>query len=60
MGTLYLQVATDCAERAFDDWTTLWSQSGNMGNSWLVADVSVDDSDTKYSCLRFLGQSGSS
>ncbi len=54
MGTLQLQASTDNGS----SWSTIWSESGNQGNSWLSANVSLNaytGSDVK---LRFRGTTG--
>ena len=55
MGSLVVQATTDGST-----WTTLWSLSGNQGNSWYTANIDLASylgSDVK---LRFVGTTGSS
>lgn len=49
MGTIDLEVSED--EGA--TWTSIWSQSGNQGNSWLSANVSLNAYTGKGVQLRF-------
>lgn len=55
MGSLTLEATTDGSS-----WTSLWSQSGNKGNSWLSADVNMDAYAGSTVKLRFVGVTGSS
>ena len=50
MGTVQLQASDDASS-----WSTLWSKSGNMGDAWSSASLSVDG----YAYLRFYYVSGS-
>ena len=55
MGSLAVQATTDGT-----NWTTLWSLSGNQGNSWFTANIDLASylgDDVK---LRFVGTTGSS
>ncbi|WP_299159801.1 reprolysin-like metallopeptidase [uncultured Tenacibaculum sp.] len=49
MGTIDLEVSEDDGA----NWTSIWSQSGNKGNSWLTASVSLNDYVGKGIKLRF-------
>lgn len=51
MGILSLQVSTDNG----NTWTTIWNRSGNQGNGWLSASVSLDNYRTAYTQVRFTG-----
>lgn len=51
MGILSLEVSTDNG----NSWTTLWTQSGNQGNSWQTTSVSLDNYRTSFTKLRFVG-----
>jgi hypothetical protein len=53
MGTLSLQIQQDD-----DSWTTLWSKSGNQGNVWYTAEISLDDYLDNEIKLRFSGTMG--
>lgn len=55
MGTLALQASTDGTT-----WSTIWSMSGNKGNSWLSATVSLDAYLGGTMQLRYVGTTGSS
>ncbi|WP_456460388.1 M4 family metallopeptidase [Reichenbachiella sp.] len=55
MGTLTLEATTDG-----NNWSSVWSQSGNKGNSWLTADVNMDTYTGEVVKLRFVGVTGSS
>ncbi|KAB1154584.1 DUF5011 domain-containing protein [Tenacibaculum aiptasiae] len=49
MGTIDLEVSEDDGV----NWTSIWNQSGNKGNSWLTATVSLNDYVGKGIKLRF-------
>ncbi|MCF8239078.1 MAG: choice-of-anchor J domain-containing protein [Saprospiraceae bacterium] len=51
MGTLSLQVSVNNG----GSWTTLWNLSGNQGNAWHTASVSLSGYLTAYTRLRFIG-----
>ncbi len=51
IGTLSLQASINNGST----WTTLWSLSGNQGNSWHSASVSLTGYLTAYTRLRFIG-----
>ena len=53
MGTVWLQGSNDGGST----YTNMWSKSGNLGNSWQGADVSVGTAGTQW--LRFVYLSGS-
>jgi hypothetical protein len=56
MGTLALQVSTNNGA----SWSTIYSQSGNKGASWLLASVPLSQSYlTAYTKIRFAGTLGS-
>ncbi|MFK7920657.1 MAG: T9SS type A sorting domain-containing protein [Bacteroidia bacterium] len=55
MGTLNLQASTDGST-----WTTLWTLSGNQGNSWQAASVSMASYAGSTVQLRFNGITGTS
>ncbi len=54
MGSLYLDATTDGSA-----WTTIWSKSGNQGNSWLNDEVDLSDYAGATVQLRFRGLTGS-
>ncbi|NHN26949.1 T9SS type A sorting domain-containing protein [Flavobacterium jejuense] len=54
MGTLKLQASTNGST-----WTDIWSKSGNQGNSWLSASVSLSSYTGSTVQLRFHGTTGS-
>jgi hypothetical protein len=53
MGSLSLQARTSGGT-----WTTVWSKSGNQGNSWLSANVNLDAYAGSTMELRFNGTTG--
>ncbi len=53
MGTLRLQISKDGGA-----WTTIWSESGNQGNAWLSASVSLNSYKGSDIQLRFNGTTG--
>ncbi|MEO0473082.1 MAG: endonuclease, partial [Bacteroidota bacterium] len=55
MGSLNLQAKTSSGS-----WTTIWSQSGDQGNSWEDANVSLSAYAGQTIELRFFGTTGSS
>ncbi len=55
MGTLELMAKIDGGT-----WTTIWSKSGNQGNSWQTANVSLADYAGYVFQLKFFGTTGSS
>ncbi|QSE97887.1 S8 family serine peptidase [Fulvivirga lutea] len=54
MGSLNLQASTDGTS-----WTSVWSESGNQGNSWLTANVDLSSYAGDVVKLRFVGTTGS-
>ena len=57
MGTLQLQVSVNNSSL----WTTIWSRSGDQGNSWLSAYVSLSNYSSYSNVrLRFVGTTGTS
>lgn len=54
MGTLKLEVSVNNG----NSWTTLWSRSGNQGQSWYQATVSLSGYETGATKLRFVGTTG--
>ena len=54
MGSLALQASTNGGS----SWTTIWNQSGNKGDSWLSASVSLADYLGSSVKLRFVGTTG--
>jgi hypothetical protein len=38
VGTIDLEISNDNGE----NWTSIWNQSGNQGNTWLAVDVNID------------------
>lgn len=54
MGTLRLQVSTNGGS----SWTTIWSRTGNQGNSWLYASVSLSSYRSSNVRFRFNGTTG--
>ncbi len=55
MGTLYVEVSTDC-----ENWTSVWSLSGNQGTSWYEADIDLGGYVGSVITVRFRGVTGSS
>jgi len=55
MGTLSL-----LAQEYDESWTTLWSESGNQGDTWYFANVSLENYTSSTQTLRFDGYTGSS
>ncbi|NMM47808.1 T9SS-dependent choice-of-anchor J family protein [Marinigracilibium pacificum] len=55
MGSLAVQAITDGG-----DWTTIWSLSGNQGNSWASASINMSSYLGETVKLRFVGTTGSS
>ncbi|MGD2110168.1 MAG: trypsin-like peptidase domain-containing protein, partial [Phycisphaerae bacterium] len=55
MGTLYVEVSEDCV-----DWDTVWSLSGNQGNSWFEAVVDLSAYSGTTVTIRFRGVTGTS
>lgn len=55
MGTLTLEATTDD-----NNWSSVWSLSGNQGNSWQSASVNMDSYAGGTVKLRFVGTTGSS
>jgi hypothetical protein len=55
MGTLKLEATTDGSA-----WTSVWSQTGDKGNAWQTASVSLDSYAGQTVKLRFSGLTGSS
>jgi len=51
MGSLILEVTTDG-----DNWNTLWSKSGNQGNSWQAENIDLSSYLGQTIKLRFVGQ----
>lgn len=49
MGTIALEISEDNGV----SWTSIWSQSGNKGNTWLPASISLNDYSGKGVQLRF-------
>ena len=54
MGSLELQVSTNNG----GSWSTIWSESGNQGNSWLSANVSLNAYTGGDAKIRFRGTTG--
>jgi len=54
MGSLALEVSTDNGA----SWTSVWSKSGNQGNSWYTANVNLDAYAGSNIQLRFNGITG--
>ncbi|WBM75189.1 M43 family zinc metalloprotease [Saprospira grandis] len=55
MGTLSLEASTDGT-----NWSSLWSTSGNQGNSWFSATVDLSSYAGQTVQLRFYGSTGTS
>ena len=55
MGSLHLEIKTET-----NDWTTLWSKSGNQGNNWNTETISLADYAGQVVKLRFKGITGRS
>ncbi|MCP3894566.1 MAG: hypothetical protein GY706_08040 [Bacteroides sp.] len=55
MGTLYVEVSDNC-----QDWTSLWSLSGDQGNLWHEAIVDLNPYIGQTITIRFRGVTGSS
>jgi len=53
MGGLVLEASTDGTS-----WSSVWSQMGNKGNSWLTANVNLDSYAGGTIKLRFVGTTG--
>ena len=56
MGSLSVQISTNNG----GSWTSVWSRSGNQGNSWQTATVSLSAYMSPYTRLRFVGTRGGS
>jgi len=56
MGTLVLEVSTNGGS----SWSSIWSESGNQGNSWLSTSVSLNAYAGSTINLRFRGTTGNS
>lgn len=50
IGTLHVQISTDNGKT----WETLWSKSGNQGNSWQRAYISLENYHESIAIIRFL------
>lgn len=59
IGELRLEVTTDCSS-SNSSWTSLWSATGEQGNQWLSASVSLTAYEDQCIQLRFVGNIGSS
>ena len=55
MGTLELQATTDGTS-----WNTIWSKTGDQGNTWLTASINLSSYLGEIVKLRFYGTTGSS
>lgn len=55
MGTLYVEVSDNC-----QNWTTVWSLSGNQGNAWYQANVDLGAYSGQIITVRFRGVTGNS
>jgi len=55
MGTLYFEVSTNGST-----WTSVWSKSGNQGNSWIYGTVNLDSYAGGSLYVRYKGITGSS
>ena len=55
MGTLNVEVSEDC-----QNWTNVWSLSGNQGNTWYQTNVDLTPYVGKTITIRFTGVTGSS
>lgn len=55
MGTLFVEVSTNC-----QDWATLWSLSGDQGDSWHQASIDLSAYAGQVIAVRFRGLTGSS
>ncbi len=56
MGSLDLEVSTDDG----NSWSSIWGQSGNLGNQWFSANVNLDMYTGSTLLLRFNGVTGTS
>ncbi len=56
MGSLYLEIASS----PYNTWTTIWSLSGDQGDSWQSASVNLNAYGGNDMRLRFRGVTGSS
>ena len=56
MGTMDVSVSTNDGS----SWTSVWSESGNLGNVWNTAEVSLADYHGQQILLRFRGTTGTS
>lgn len=56
MGTLSLQITTNGG----GSWATIWTRSGEQGNSWMLASVNIDSYTGQSVQFRFNGVTGSS
>lgn len=54
MGTLTIEASTDIGKT----WSTLWSLSGNQGNTWYNQTVSLSSCQGSITLIRFIGQVG--
>ncbi|MCO6439031.1 MAG: S8 family serine peptidase [Phycisphaerae bacterium] len=55
IGALDVEVSDDCT-----NWTNVWSLSGNQGNTWYQANISLDAYAGSTIRVRFIGTRGSS
>ncbi len=55
MGTLTVEASLDGS-----NWTSLWSESGNQGNSWLTKSINLSAYDGSVIYLRFVGVTSTS
>ncbi len=53
MGSLAVEVSLDGAS-----WSSIWSESGNLGNSWETASISLTSYEGNVIYLRFTGETG--
>lgn len=56
-GGLHLEITTDCSNPSAS-WTSLWSVSGDQGDQWLSASVSLSAYEGQCIQLRFVGNIG--
>jgi hypothetical protein len=54
MGTLYVEISDNC-----ENWTELWSLSGNQGNNWYFASIDLSPYIGQVITVRFRGVTGS-
>lgn len=57
IGDLQLEVTTDCNNPSAA-WTSIWSATGEQGNQWLSASVSLSPYEDQCIQLRFVGNIG--